>query len=101
MSFSFELAKPFRPFEQLMGVLPEASRELIPSAFRVINQSYFRGIHILTLEQDLMYDSNSPILDFYPTEFEQDLNGKKQEWEAVVKIPFINETRLLRAMSCK
>jgi 5'-3' exoribonuclease 1 len=48
-----------------------------------------------------MYDPNSPILDFYPMEFEQDLNGKKQEWEAIVKIPFIDEQRLLRAMACE
>jgi 5'-3' exoribonuclease 1 len=47
-----------------------------------------------------MYDVNSPILGFYPTDFETDLNGKKQEWEAIVKIPFINEERLLKAMSC-
>jgi len=46
-----------------------------------------------------MYDPNSPILSFYPLEFEQDLNGKKQEWEAIVKIPFIDEARLLRAMA--
>lgn len=45
-----------------------------------------------------MDDPNSPILDFYPLEFEADMNGKKQEWEAVVKIPFIDETRLLKAM---
>ena len=47
-----------------------------------------------------MYNVDSPILDFYPTDFEQDMNGKKQEWEAVVKIPFIDETRLLQAMAC-
>ena len=35
MTFNFELGTPFRPFEQLMGVLPAASRELIPLAFRV------------------------------------------------------------------
>lgn len=46
-----------------------------------------------------MDDPNSPIIDFYPTEFESDLNGKKQEWEAVVKIPFIDESRLLSAMA--
>ena len=48
--------------------------------------------------QDFMVDLNSSVLDFYPTEFEQDLNGKKAEWEAIVKIPFIDEQRLLRAM---
>jgi 5'-3' exoribonuclease 1 len=35
MTFEFELGKPFRPFEQLMGVLPEASKELIPPPYRV------------------------------------------------------------------
>lgn len=83
-SFNFELGKPFRPFEQLMGVMPEASRELIPLAY-----------------QDLMTDPNSPILDFYPRDFEQDLNGKKADWEAIVKIPFIDQDRLLKAMGCE
>jgi hypothetical protein len=45
-----------------------------------------------------MTDATSPIYDFYPEEFEEDLNGKKNEWEAVVKIPFIDEERLLAAM---
>ena len=35
MNFSFELGHPFKPFEQLMGVLPEASKEHIPLAYRV------------------------------------------------------------------
>lgn len=30
-----------------------------------------------------------------------DMNGKKQDWEAVVKIPFIDETRLLKAMKTR
>ncbi|KXN84037.1 5'-3' exoribonuclease 1 [Leucoagaricus sp. SymC.cos] len=82
MTFSFELGRPFKPFEQLMAVLPPASRQLVPEAYR-----------------DLMTNPTSPILDFYPTSFHQDFDGVTREWEAVVKIPFINEQRLLSAMS--
>lgn len=35
MEFHFDLGKPFRPFEQLMGVLPAASKDLIPPAYQV------------------------------------------------------------------
>ena len=45
-----------------------------------------------------MINEDSPIKDYYPIDFETDLNGKQQEWEAVVLIPFINEERLLDAM---
>ena len=45
-----------------------------------------------------MTSTTSPILDFYPGDFDMDLNGKRQDWEAVVKIPFIDEKRLLDAM---
>lgn len=35
MQFNFDLGTPFKPFEQLMGVLPAASSEHIPLAYRV------------------------------------------------------------------
>ncbi|ESK84121.1 5 -3 exoribonuclease [Moniliophthora roreri MCA 2997] len=84
MSFDFELGEPFKPFEQLMGVLPSASKELVPQAY-----------------WPLMIDPVSPISHFYPLTFELDLNGKKQDWEAIVKIPFINEKELLAAMATR
>ena len=82
--FVFDLGVPFRPFDQLMGVLPPLSRQILPPAF-----------------QPLMVDPNSPILDFYPARYESDLNGKKNSWEAVVKIPFIDERRLLQALESR
>lgn len=48
-----------------------------------------------------MTEETSPIFDFYPKDFELDMNGKKQDWEAVVKIPFIDQARLLKAMARK
>lgn len=78
----YSLGEPFLPFQQLMSVLPAASRHgMVPEVF-----------------QPLMVDPESPILDFYPLEFATDLNGKKQDWEAIVLICFIDEARLLGAM---
>ncbi|KAJ8021757.1 5'-3' exoribonuclease 1 [Holothuria leucospilota] len=82
--FEYEMSKPFLPFQQLLAVLPAASKDLLPAAYR-----------------PLMVREDSPIIDFYPQEFEEDLNGKQQAWEAVVKIPFIDEKRLLEAMSAR
>ena len=40
MNFEFKLGTPFKPFEQLMGVLPVASMEHIPMAYRVSGHSF-------------------------------------------------------------
>ena len=80
----FKLGQPFKPFEQLMGVLPDRSKKIVPTVYH-----------------ELMTDPKSPIIDFYPRDFELDMNGKKMEWEAVVKIPFIDEKRLLSGMAPK
>ncbi|EPE33770.1 hypothetical protein GLAREA_06783 [Glarea lozoyensis ATCC 20868] len=79
---NFKLGQPFHPYEQLMGVLPDRSKKIVPAVYH-----------------DLMTNPKSPIIDFYPRDFELDMNGKKMEWEAVVKIPFIDEKRLLDAMA--
>jgi 5'-3' exoribonuclease 2 len=84
MDIKFDKGKPFKPFEQLMGVLPAASNHAIPPVFH-----------------PLMIDEDSEIVDFYPEDFDLDLNGKKQSWKAVVLLPFIDEKRLLSAMGTK
>ncbi|KAE8150189.1 XRN 5'-3' exonuclease N-terminus-domain-containing protein [Aspergillus avenaceus] len=83
-NMEFKLGQPFRPYDQLMGVLPDRSKKIVPAAYR-----------------DLMTSPESPIIDFYPRDFELDMNGKKMEWEAVVKIPFIEEKRLLDALKTR
>ena len=84
MKLHFDKGKPFKPFEQLMGVLPAASNHAIPEVF-----------HPLMTEED------SEIIDFYPEDFPVDLNGKKFAWQGVAILPFIDEKRLLDAMATK
>ncbi|XP_063677642.1 5'-3' exoribonuclease 1-like isoform X2 [Bolinopsis microptera] len=81
MNIDLDLSEPFCPFQQLMAVFPYGSSKLLPTALQEL------------------YREDSPIADFYPRTFKTDLNGKKQEWEAVVLISFINEERLVDAMS--
>jgi 5'-3' exoribonuclease 1 len=83
-NLNFTLGQPFKPYQQLMGVLPDRSKKIVPTAYH-----------------DLMTNPDSPIIDFYPRDFQLDMNGKKMDWEAVVKIPFIDEKRLLTAMATK
>lgn len=79
----YTIDRPFLPFEQLLAVLPPASSDLVPISLR-----------------ELM-ETDSPISEFYPVQFDIDLNGKKNDWEAVIHIPFIQEDRLVNAIESK
>ncbi|GJQ09891.1 hypothetical protein GpartN1_g1682.t1 [Galdieria partita] len=76
----FSVSEPFLPFQQLLAVLPPQSAWCLPTAL-----------------QRLMIDKSSPIHSFYPSEFEVDMDGKRNSWEGVVKLPFVDEAILLKA----
>eukprot|EP00586_Coscinodiscus_wailesii_P013592 CAMPEP_0172520456 /NCGR_PEP_ID=MMETSP1066-20121228/292017_1 /TAXON_ID=671091 /ORGANISM="Coscinodiscus wailesii, Strain CCMP2513" /LENGTH=636 /DNA_ID=CAMNT_0013303219 /DNA_START=313 /DNA_END=2223 /DNA_ORIENTATION=- len=77
LTMPFENDTPIDSLAQLLSVLPPSSADLLPAALA-----------------ELMLDPNSPIGEFYPQDFTTDANGKRQPWEAVVKIPFIDADRL-------
>jgi len=57
----FTKGSPFKPFEQLMSVLPAVSAKgVLPDVF-----------------VELMTNPKSPIFHYYPEDFEVDLNGKR------------------------
>ena len=77
-SFEFQTGTPFPSLAQLLSVLPPQSADLSPKPLG-----------------ELMRHPSSPLAPYYPTEFESDANGKRQSWEAVVKLPFIDADELL------
>eukprot|EP01038_Epipyxis_sp_PR26KG_P011255 gene11255-15103_t len=76
----FELDHPFTPYQQLLACLPSSSCYLLPKQYHW-----------------LMSDTSSPLISYYPFSFSTDLNGKRNDWEAVVLLPFINKNELLDA----
>eukprot|EP00930_Biecheleria_cincta_P105722 TRINITY_DN9864_c0_g1_i2.p1 TRINITY_DN9864_c0_g1~~TRINITY_DN9864_c0_g1_i2.p1 ORF type:complete len:911 (-),score=145.76 TRINITY_DN9864_c0_g1_i2:119-2812(-) len=76
------LDAPVPPELQLLSVLPPQSSSLLPS-----------------LMQPLLTDAKSPVADFYPREFEVDLKKGDKEWQATVLLPFVDASRLRKALS--
>ncbi|EDR27303.1 5'-3' exoribonuclease, putative [Entamoeba dispar SAW760] len=76
--FKYKKSIPFRPFEQLMSVLPPRSKSCLPEQFH-----------------DLMKSKGSPISEFYPDTFKLDFNGEKVDYKAIVVLTFIDQEKLL------
>ncbi|KAL7485574.1 hypothetical protein ACHAW6_011180 [Cyclotella cf. meneghiniana] len=80
--FDFQQTEPFPPLAQLLSVLPPQSAALLPPVLG-----------------ELMIEPSSPLAPYYPQDFDSDPNGKRQPWEAVVKIPFIDADKLLEVVN--
>ncbi|CAI5739140.1 unnamed protein product [Hyaloperonospora brassicae] len=76
------IAGPLLPFEQLMSNLPSSSADLVPKPYRF-----------------LMLSPLSPIKHFYPEKFAIDTEGKRNAWEGVNLLPFIDVKLLKQAIA--
>ncbi|CAN0916898.1 5'-3' exoribonuclease 3 [Linum grandiflorum] len=79
---NFQKGSPFKPFEQLMAVLPPRSCHALPKPY-----------------QRLMTDVKSNIIDFYPTDFVIDMHGKRFSHQGICELPFVDEQLLLAEMN--
>eukprot|EP00977_Amphora_coffeiformis_P020056 scaffold7808_cov184-Amphora_coffeaeformis.AAC.35 len=77
-TMEFESGEPFPSLAQLLSVLPPQSSSLLPKPFA-----------------ELMINPASPLIPYYPPDFTSDPNGKRESWEAIVQIPFIEADLLL------
>ena len=82
LTVKFDYGRPFYPFEQLMAVQPPASSHLLPEQFR----------HFMTAD-------SSPLKEFFPDEIKLDFEGKRNSWEGVVLLPFLDEKKLRDAIA--
>jgi len=76
------IGKPLTPLMQLLAVLPRQSAQLLPGPYR-----------------ELAREDASPLAKYFPPDFELDPNGKKNSWEAVALLPFIDESEYLEVIS--
>lgn len=76
----FERGSPFKPYQQLLGVLPPKSAPLLPQAY-----------------QHLLLSPTSPLAPYIPEKLEIDRDGTKNEWEGVTLLPFMDQKVIIEA----
>mmetsp|Transcript_22963 Transcript_22963/g.29979 ORF Transcript_22963/g.29979 Transcript_22963/m.29979 type:complete len:659 (-) Transcript_22963:392-2368(-) len=75
--------RPFSQLMQLLTVLPMESSNFVPQCYA----------ELMTPEP------TNPLMEFFPADFESDPNGKKNSWEAVVMIPFLDYDQMVGVLS--
>ncbi|ORM39350.1 5'-3' exoribonuclease 4 [Babesia sp. Xinjiang] len=76
---TFNKGGPITPLEHLLAVSPPNGNELLPPSYRQLSTS------------------DGELHQYFPTEFEINEDGKTNEWEHVVKLPFVNTHKLVKA----
>jgi len=69
------------PIHQLLAVLPLKSKDLLPNEVK----------HLMS--------KDSPISDMYPANAVVEMDGKNNEWQGIVLIPFIDPERIIMAVN--
>ena len=73
----FNHVPPYKPFQQLMMVLPQASSNLLPTSYK-----------------NLINSSTSDIIQWYPIDFQVDMVNKTYYWECHPDLPVIDSKQL-------
>jgi 5'-3' exoribonuclease 1 len=81
LDYKFTFNKPLSVFEQLLSILPANSKNLLPKPLQVL------------------FEPTSPIYDFYPIDFDSDIEGKKESYQATILLNFVDIDRLKDAYS--
>jgi len=76
-----EMGEPVKPIQQLMMVSPPQSRELLPPVF-----------------QKLMVEPSSPIIEYYPVDFDYFVFQKFNLYQAEPILPLINQTMFIKTL---
>lgn len=77
LDFDFnENNKPLSLYEQLISILPIESKHLLPKIFHPL------------------YEVDSEIYDFYPINFDTDIDGVREEYQGKVLLNFVDVQRL-------
>jgi 5'-3' exoribonuclease 2 len=76
-NITFPQNQPLKPFSQLLIILPPQSRKLLPESY-----------------QKIMTNDDSPLIHYYPIDFELEYYGKRYRWECHPKIPMIIPSEL-------
>ena len=71
------------PVHQLLAIIPLRSKDLLP------------------IETIFLTDKDSPIADLFPENAIIDREGKNNDWEGIVLIPFANMERIIKAVNEK